>query len=137
MGMLLSLSIIWLVTEILHRNKTIEIKSKLKVINILRRVEMPTIFFFLGILSAVAALQSAGHLSLLSGYLDKHLHNVYLIDLSIGFLSSIVDNVPLVAGAMGMYPIEAQESIHALSQIDAHLQSIYSILYRMVLFGNS
>ena len=118
MGMLLSLSIIWLVTEILHRNKSAEIKSKLKVIYILRRVEMPTIFFFLGILSAVAALQSAGHLNLMAGYLDEHLHNVYLIDIAIGFLSSIVDNVPLVAGAMGMYPIVTPDSIQALSLID-------------------
>ncbi len=118
MGMLLSLSLIWLVTEILHRNKTIEIKSKLKVTYILRRVELPTIFFFLGILSAVAALQSAGHLNLLAGFLDKHLHNVYLIDIAIGFLSSIIDNVPLVAGAIGMYPIETQDSIQALSLID-------------------
>jgi Na+/H+ antiporter NhaD/arsenite permease-like protein len=61
--------------------------------------------FFLGILSAVAALQSAGHLSILSKYLDENLGNIYLIDLAIGVLSSIVDNVPLVAGAMGMYPI--------------------------------
>lgn len=118
MGMLLSLSIIWLVTEILHQNKSAEIKSKLKVINILRRIEMPTIFFFLGILSAVAALQSAGQLNLLSGYLDEHLHNIYLIDIAIGFLSSIVDNVPLVAGAMGMYPIATPDSIQALSMID-------------------
>jgi len=107
MGMLLSLSVLWLVTEILHRNKSHEIKTKLRVINILRRVDIPTVFFFLGILSAVAALQSAGQLNLMSGYLTENLGNVYLIDLAIGLLSAIVDNVPLVAGAMGMYPVEA------------------------------
>ena len=105
MGMLLSLGLIWVVGEIIHRNKPKEIKNKLKVIAILRRVDVPTVLFFLGILSAVAALQSAGHLSLLAGYLDEHLHNIFLIDLAIGILSSIVDNVPLVAGAMGMYPV--------------------------------
>ena len=72
---------------------------------------MPTIFFFLGILSAVAALQSAGQLNILSTYLDEKLNSVYLIDLAIGVLSAIVDNVPLVAGSMGMYPIETAESI--------------------------
>lgn len=105
MGMLLSLGIIWVVGEIIHRHKPIEIKSKLKVVAILQRVDVPTVLFFLGILSAVAALQSAGHLNILAKYLDEHLRSIYLIDLAIGILSSIVDNVPLVAGAMGMYPI--------------------------------
>lgn len=105
MGMLLSLGILWLIGEIVHRNKPQEIKDKLKVIAVLRKVDVPTVLFFLGILSAVAALQSAGHLNILSQYLDKNLGNIYLIDLAIGGLSSIVDNVPLVAGSMGMYPI--------------------------------
>ena len=105
MGMLLSLGMIWVVSEIMHRNKPASIKTKLKVVAILRRVDVPTVLFFLGILTAVAALQSAGQLSMLSQYLDEKLHNIYLIDLAIGILSSVVDNVPLVAGAMGMYPI--------------------------------
>ncbi len=105
MGMLLSLGIIWVVGEIIHRNKPVEIKNKLKVVAILQRVDVPTVLFFLGILSAVAALQSAGHLSILSRFLDTNLGNIYLINLAIGMLSSVVDNVPLVAGAMGMYPI--------------------------------
>lgn len=105
MGMLLSLGILWVVSEVIHRNKPTEIKNQLKVINILRRVDVPTVLFFLGILSAVAALQSAGHLNILSQYLDEKLGNIYLIDLAIGVLSSVVDNVPLVAGSMGMYPI--------------------------------
>ena len=111
MGMLLSLSVIWLISEIIHRNKDEEIRSKLRVVNILRRVDTPTILFFLGILSAVAALQSAGQLYGLSGILSENLGNVYLIDLAIGLLSAIVDNVPLVAGAMGMYPIEPAGAI--------------------------
>lgn len=105
MGMLLSLGILWVVGEIVHRDKPKEIKDKLKVTAILRKVDVPTVLFFLGILSAVAALQSAGHLNILSKYLDENLGNIYLIDLAIGVLSSIVDNVPLVAGSMGMYPI--------------------------------
>ncbi len=105
MGMLFSLGVIWVVGEIVHKDKPYEIKEKLKVVAILRKVDVPTVLFFLGILSAVAALQSAGHLSIMSQYLDEKLGNIYLIDLAIGVLSSIVDNVPLVAGAMGMYPI--------------------------------
>jgi len=115
MGMLLSLSIIWLVTEILHHNKPDEVKSKLKVIAILRRVEMPTILFFLGILSAVAALESAGQLHILAQFLDDKLGNIFLIDMAIGILSSVVDNVPLVAGAMGMYPVENAATIAAMT----------------------
>ena len=105
MGMLLSLGIIWVVGEIIHKDKPKEIKDKLKVTAVLRKVDVPTVLFFLGILTAVAALQSAGHLSIMSKYLDDELGNIYLIDLAIGVLSSIVDNVPLVAGAMGMYPV--------------------------------
>lgn len=105
MGMLLSLGVIWVISEIMHRNKPEDVKSKLKITAVLRRVDTPTVLFFLGILSAVAALQSAGQLTLLSQFLDDKLGNVNLIALAIGVLSSIVDNVPLVAGAMGMYPI--------------------------------
>jgi Na+/H+ antiporter NhaD/arsenite permease-like protein len=105
MGMLLALGILWVVGELIHKDKPSEIKDKLKVTKILQRVDVPTVLFFLGILSAVAALQSAGHLYLLADYLDQKLGNIFLIDLAIGVLSSIVDNVPLVAGAMGMYPI--------------------------------
>jgi len=104
-GMLFGLGVIWLTTEILHRNKPLEDKRALSVIYILRKVDVPTIFFFLGILSAVAALQSMGHLDILAKYLDENLHNIYAINIIIGILSAIVDNVPLVAGAMGMYPL--------------------------------
>lgn len=105
MGMLLSLGVIWVIGEIIHKDKPSKVKKKLKVVAILQKVDVPTVLFFLGILSAVAALQSAGHLSILSTFLDEKLGSIYLIDLAIGVLSSIVDNVPLVAGAMGMYPI--------------------------------
>ncbi len=107
MGMLLGFSILWIATEIMHANKSDEYKQKLTVIHILKRLELPTIFFFLGILTAVAALQSAGHLAQMSGWLENVTNqNYYLINIIIGVLSSIVDNVPLVAGAMGMYSID-------------------------------
>lgn len=118
-GMLLSLSVIWFVTEILRRRHSVNLRDKLNVIRILKSVELPTIFFFLGILSAVAALQSAGHLRILADFLDENLGNIFLIDLAIGVLSAIVDNVPLVAGSMGMYPIEDAASIAALTDPEA------------------
>lgn len=113
MGMLFGLSVIWITTELMHKNKSLEDRRKLTVIGVLRKVDVPTIFFFLGILSAVAALESAGHLRLLSEYLDEHVHNIYGINAAIGVLSSIVDNVPLTAGAMGMYPVMTEAMVQA------------------------
>jgi Na+/H+ antiporter NhaD/arsenite permease-like protein len=109
-GMLLSLGVLWLVTEVIHRSKNHEQKSQLSVIGVMKKVDTPTIFFFLGILLAVAALQSAGQLKIVATWLDTTFNGqtdngIYVINMIIGLLSSIVDNVPLVAGAMGMYPI--------------------------------
>ncbi len=111
MGMLFGLGVIWATTEIMHRKKPLHDRRQLTVVGILRSVDVPTIFFFLGILTAVAALQSAGHLDVLAKYLDETLHNIYAINLIIGVLSAIVDNVPLVAGAMGMYPIAELDDV--------------------------
>ena len=105
LGILLGLGILWVTTEIMHKNRP-EIYSRLNVTSIIQRVDTPSVLFFLGILMAVSCLNEAGHLKLLAESLDK-LGNVYVINLIIGVLSSIIDNVPLVAAAMGMYPIEA------------------------------
>ena len=109
-GILLSLGVLWLVTEVIHRSKNHEQKSQLSVIGVMKKVDTPTIFFFLGILLAVASLQSAGQLDIVATFLDttfngQSVEGIYIINMIIGLLSSIVDNVPLVAGAMGMYPI--------------------------------
>ena len=106
LGMLLSLGVLWLTTELLHRSKNIEHKSGMTVVGVLKKIDVPTIYFFLGILLAVASLQSAGHLNILAEFLDNKMNgNIYAINILIGLLSAIVDNVPIVAGAMGMYPI--------------------------------
>ena len=109
-GILFSLGVMWVATELLHRNKKYENKSGLTVIDVLKKVDVPTIFFFLGILLAVAALQSMGHLDDMANILNDSFNGqtsegIYIINIIIGLLSSIVDNVPLVAGAMGMYEI--------------------------------
>ncbi len=108
LGMMLSLGVLWLTTEIIHRSKNYEQRADLSVIGVLKKIDVPTIFFFLGILLAVASLQSAGQLDIVAKYLDKTFDgNIYAINIIIGLLSSIVDNVPLVAGAMGMYEVQS------------------------------
>jgi Na+/H+ antiporter NhaD/arsenite permease-like protein len=102
-GILLGLSVLWIVTEIMHKSKNDEYRSKRTVAGVLHRVDTTSVLFFLGILLAVAALQTVGHLDLLAKALDQHVGNLYVINVIIGLLSSVVDNVPLVAGAMGMY----------------------------------
>ncbi|MBN2788463.1 MAG: sodium:proton antiporter NhaD [Paludibacteraceae bacterium] len=105
-GILFGLSIIWIYTEIMyHRKKDVAESSKARISSVLSRIDTTTILFFLGILMAVAVLQVSGILSMFSLVLDEYVGNFYLIDILIGLLSSVVDNVPLVAGAMGMYPI--------------------------------
>lgn len=111
MGMMLSLGMIWLITERLHHTKNIEHKSGLSVIGVLQKIDTASVLFFLGILLAVSALQEAGHLMFAATTLRETLNDVYLIDLSIGLLSAIVDNVPLVAASMGMYGIVQPEMV--------------------------
>lgn len=113
-GVLLGLSVIWFYTELMYHNKkNIPEESKARISNVLTRVDFSTILFFLGILMAVAALQCAGILKELSAFLDAHIGNVYVVDIIIGALSSIVDNVPLVAGSMGMYPVASAADVLA------------------------
>jgi Na+/H+ antiporter NhaD/arsenite permease-like protein len=110
MGMMLSLGVLWALTEVMHRSKNTEVKNKLSVIGVLRKVDTASVLFFLGILLAVASLQSAGQLNELAGGLDRSIgtdneSGIYTIGMIIGVLSAIVDNVPLVAASMGMYDI--------------------------------
>ncbi len=110
-GILLVLGVLWTATEIFYRNLRHGHDSegtKKRVVNLLSRVDMSTILFFLGILMAVACLEEIGVLVSLGKGLNVAFNgNHYLVTGVIGVLSSIVDNVPLVAGCMGMYPLEA------------------------------
>ena len=108
-GVLALLSILWIFTEIvIRRNKRQpEPHSQVRVSDILRKIDMSTILFFLGILFAVGALGKTGTLTLLGQWLNTAFQeDIYAINSIIGILSSVVDNVPLVASAMGMYTIE-------------------------------
>ena len=106
MGILLVLGVLWTVTEIFHHNTSEDDTMAKRVSDLLSRIDLSTIMFFLGILMAVAVLQEIGVLTALgTGLNDVFVGNYYVINGIIGVLSSIVDNVPLVAGCMGMYPV--------------------------------
>jgi len=108
-GILLVLGVLWTVTEVFYAHlKEPEEKGAMqkRVSQMLSRIDMSTILFFLGILMAVACLETIGVLTMLGQGLNETFDgNHYLITGIIGVLSSIVDNVPLVAGCMGMYPV--------------------------------
>lgn len=111
MGILLSLGILWLITELIVYHYHLDGKIEGRISQVVKNIDMSTILFFLGILLAVAALQQAGILSSLASWLNDTFHEVYLINGIIGVLSSIVDNVPLVAACMNMYPVATPDMI--------------------------
>jgi Na+/H+ antiporter NhaD/arsenite permease-like protein len=104
MGILLGLGIIWIITQILHTKKSESESRYLSVSGALRRIDSSTILFFLGILLAISALQSAGVLFRMAEMLDK-VRNINITVMLIGLFSSIVDNVLLVAAVQGMYDL--------------------------------
>ncbi len=108
-GILMVLGLLWLTSEMFYahlpRQKRGDHMQK-RVSNLLSRIDMGTILFFLGILMAVACLEEVGVLTVMGQWLnDVSGGNHYLVTGAIGVISSIVDNVPLVAGCMGMYPL--------------------------------
>lgn len=109
-GILLVLGVLWTVTEVFYRKLGEDEgtgATQKRITRILTRIDMGTILFFLGILMAVACLETIGVLTMLGEGLNVAFNgNHYLVTGIIGVLSSIVDNVPLVAGCMGMYPVE-------------------------------
>lgn len=106
MGILMGIGFLWVYTEIMYQQlHRMSDKIKQPLAKVVHRIDGATLLFFLGILLAVDALQSAGILNSFSRFLDVHVGNVYAVNLIIGTLSAVVDNVPLVAGAMGMYPV--------------------------------
>lgn len=105
MGILLGLGVLWLVGDIIHKNKMDEQKQHLTLVNALMRIDMSSIVFFIGILLAVATLEHSHILNMLAAWLDQHVGRQDLIVTLLGLASSVVDNVPLVAASMGMYDI--------------------------------
>jgi Na+/H+ antiporter NhaD/arsenite permease-like protein len=105
MGVLLGLGIVWLVGEIVHRDKDEHVRRPLTLAHALTRIDMSSIVFFVGILLAVACLEHAGLLTMLARWLETTFGRQEIIVVLLGLLSAIIDNVPLVAATMGMYDI--------------------------------
>jgi Na+/H+ antiporter NhaD/arsenite permease-like protein len=112
MGIVFGLGLMWVLTEMVHSGKDEHEKGLLSVNHALRKIDTPSILFFLGILLAVSALQSTGILTSIASSLDRSIGNISIITIIIGFLSAIVDNVPLVAAAQGMYSLDRYPTDH-------------------------
>lgn len=105
MGMMLSLSVIWLGTELLNHSLPTEVRDSTQVVSVLRRIDLSSVLFFLGVLLAVSCLGATGTLKAAATWLDNSIGNMYVVTLLIGLLSSVVDNVPLVAAGIEMYDL--------------------------------
>ncbi len=103
LGMLFGVAVIWILTEIMHKGKPSDIKIPLSVNSALHRIDTATILFFLGILISIAALEATDILPNLAVWMDKTIKSQSIIAISIGLLSAVIDNVPLVAACQGMY----------------------------------
>ena len=112
MAILLGLGVMWIITEILHNQKDTPDKDALTVVYALRKIDTPSILFFLGILISISALQATGQLTQLAQWLTKTINNDTIIVTTIGLLSAVVDNVPLVAASQGMYGLDQYPTDH-------------------------
>jgi Na+/H+ antiporter NhaD/arsenite permease-like protein len=106
MGILLALGMLWIITEMIHRDKTEEKKDAYSVVRALQRIDVTSVLFFLGILLAIGALESVGILHQLALLMNEKVGNLSIIVMGTGVASAIVDNVPLVAAAMKMYDLQ-------------------------------
>ena len=119
MGILLALAILWIVTELLHKRKD-DPHDVISVAQALRTIDTPSVLFFLGILVAIAALESSGQLGQLAAYMNEEIGSLPIIGLGIGLLSAIVDNVPLVAATIGMYSLADYPPDHFIWEFIAY-----------------
>ncbi|CAA7618917.1 putative Na+/H+ antiporter [Candidatus Terasakiella magnetica] len=120
LGILFGLGILWLVGDLLHRNKEDVFKQRLTLTHALSKIDMSSIVFFVGILLAVATLEHTHILTALAQWLDRVVGRLDVIVLIIGVASAIVDNVPLVAAAMGMYSLTQYPSDHFMWEFLAY-----------------
>jgi Na+/H+ antiporter NhaD/arsenite permease-like protein len=120
MGILFGLGFLWAVVEFIHRRKDDQKKEYYSVSRALQRIDTPSVLFFLGILIAIAALESTHILTHLAQWMNDAIGNLSVIVMSIGVLSAIVDNVPLVAASMGMYDLTTYPMDHFLWEFMAY-----------------
>jgi Na+/H+ antiporter NhaD/arsenite permease-like protein len=112
MGILFGLGILWIVGDLLHRNRDESSREPLTLVHALSKIDMGSLVFFIGILLSVATLEHAHLLTALAAWLDQNVGRQDVIVMLIGLVSAIVDNVPLVAASMGMYSLEQFPTDH-------------------------
>ncbi len=117
MGVLFGFGVLWVVSDIVHAGH--KDREHLRMISTFSRIEFSGLFFFLGMLLAINALESAGVLENLAHWMTHHIGNTTIIATAIGLVSAIVDNVPLVAATMGMYTLEQYPPDHEFWQLIA------------------
>lgn len=120
MGVMFGLGILWLAGDLVHRGKDDELRKPLTLAHALSRIDMGSLVFFIGILLAVATLQHTGILSGLATQLDETVGRLDVIVFLTGLVSAVVDNVPIVAAAMGMYSLEQYPADHFLWEFMAY-----------------
>ena len=120
MGMLLSLGVIWVVTEVLHKKKEDDEKGVLSVNHAIRKIDTPSILFFFGILMAIASLEYVDVLPQMAAFLDSSIGDINLVAIAIGLLSAVFDNVPLVAALQSMYTLEQYPQDHYFWELLAY-----------------
>ena len=120
LGILFGLGILWLVGDLIHRKKEDEYKQHLTLAHALSKIDMSSLVFFVGILLAVATLEHTHILSSLAQWLDHNIGRLDIIVVVIGLVSAVVDNVPLVAAAMGMYDMKTYPTDHFLWEFLAY-----------------
>ena len=119
LGILLGLGLLWLVSELLHADKDEEERKPYTAVHALSKVDTSSVLFFLGILLAISALQTANILSAAAAWLDQSVGDLRVIVYLIGMLSAIIDNVPLVAASQGMYEMTTYPMDHWMWQFMA------------------
>jgi NhaD family Na+/H+ antiporter len=105
LGILFGLGLLWLVGDLIHKNKADDEKEHLTLVHALTKIDMGSIVFFIGILLAVASLEHSHILTSVAKWLDETVGRQDVIVTLIGLVSAVVDNVPLVAASMGMYSL--------------------------------
>ena len=120
MGMLFGLGILWVITETMHKHKEPEHRHSLSVTSALQRMDMPSILFFLGILLAISSLQSTGQLNHLAMVMNREIGSSNAIATNLGLLSAVVDNVPIVAASIAMYPLSHFPTNHSFWEMLAY-----------------
>jgi Na+/H+ antiporter NhaD/arsenite permease-like protein len=120
MGILFGLGLLWLAGDLVHKHKDEEVRQTLTIGHALSRIDLSSLVFFIGILLAVATLQHTQLLASLAQWLDASVGRLDVIVTLIGLVSAVVDNVPIVAAAMGMYSLEQYPTDHFLWEFMAY-----------------